>query len=63
MMPGTQQKSAVTAAGDKTKRAQPWKSFANPGAEAFKAAIAAAPDQKVFNVGNAALTQYAAENM
>ena len=53
---------ALPAPSDKPQRIQPWKAFADPSAAAFKDKISRAPDQKLFNVGDAALTQYAAEN-
>jgi len=51
-----------TASGPVAERAQPWKAFADPYSEAFKDRISRAPNQKLFNMGNAALTQYSAEN-
>jgi hypothetical protein len=44
------------------KRIQPWKAFCDPCSPDNKPRIDAAPTQKLFNVGDAALTQYAAEN-
>lgn len=44
------------------ERVQPWKAFCDPSSPAYKPRIDAAPDQKLFNVGDAALTQYTEEN-
>jgi hypothetical protein len=52
---------AATAQPSKA-RTQPWRAFCDPFSDQFRDMIAQAPDQKLFNVGDAALTQYAAEN-
>jgi len=68
-MPTTQQQEPSTVpavqpttAAAAPPRAQPWKVFADPNSSAFRGLIDRASDQKLYNVGDAALTQYAAEN-
>jgi len=48
--------------GTRTTRVQPWKAFCDPQSALYTDRIAQAPDQKLLNVGDAALKQYALEN-
>jgi len=58
----TQYASENAAGAPLDSRHQPWKAFADPNSEQLKQRIIEAPDQKLFNVGDAALMQYALEN-